>query len=56
MTIAELCQLLAPFVAVVSGVAWMHGQFSRLREELAALKVHVHYLEQELQRLRGERP
>lgn len=56
MTVSELCQLLSPFVAVVLATAWLHGQFARLREELAALKVHVHYLEQELQRLREERP
>lgn len=56
MSIAELCQLLSPFVAVVLATAWLHAQFGRLREELAALRVHVHYLEQEVQRLRGDRP
>lgn len=55
MTIAELCQLFSPFVAVICATAWLHGQFSKLREELSALKVHVHYLEQEVQRLREQR-
>ena len=48
MSIADLAQLLAPFVAVLTASGWIHGQFTHIREELAALKVRVQHLEDEL--------
>lgn len=55
MTTLEVAQLLAPFVAVVTASGWIHGQFTRLREEVAELRIRVHHLEAEVQRLRENR-
>ena len=48
MTSLEVAQLVAPFVAVLTASGWIHGQFTKLREEVAALKVRVQHLETEV--------
>jgi len=55
MTTLEVAQLIAPFVAVITASGWIHGQFTRLREEVAELRVRVQHLESEVQRLREHR-
>lgn len=55
MTTLEVAQLLSPFIAVVTASGWLHGQFTRLREEVAELRVRVQHLESEVQRLREHR-
>jgi len=52
MTSLEVAQLISPFIAVLTASGWIHGQFTRLREEVAALKVRVELLEHEV---RGDR-
>lgn len=55
MTTLEVAQLISPFIAVVTASGWLHGQFTRLREEVAELRVRVQHLESEVQRLREHR-
>ena len=55
MTTLEVAQLRSPFIAVVTASGWLHGQFTRLREEVAELRVRVQHLESEVQRLREHR-
>jgi len=55
MTTLEVAQLLAPFIAVLTASGWIHGQFTRLREEIAALKVRVEHLENEVRERRMAR-
>jgi len=55
MTASEIAAIISPFVAVLTASGWIHGQFTRLREEVAELRVKVAHLESELQRLRGNR-
>ena len=53
MTFPELAQLVAPFVAVLTASAWLHGTIASLRETIAMLSERVRYLEAEVERLRG---
>jgi hypothetical protein len=53
MTLPELAQLVAPFVAVLTASAWLHGTIASLRETIAMLSERVRYLEAEVERLRG---
>lgn len=55
MTFAELAQLLAPFVAVLTASAWLHGTIADLRATIATLSERVRYLEAEIDRLRGSK-
>ena len=53
MSFPELAQLVAPFVAVLTASAWLHGTIASLRETIAMLSERVRYLEAEVERLRG---
>jgi hypothetical protein len=54
VSFAELAQLVAPFVAVLTASAWLHGTIAGLRETIAALSERVRHLENEVERLRGK--
>jgi hypothetical protein len=56
MNLAELAQLIAPFVAVLTASAWLHGTIGELKMTIATLTERVRHLEAELERLRNRRP
>ena len=56
MTFAELAQLLAPFVAVLTASAWLHSVIGDLKTTIATLTERVRHLEAELERLRSRKP
>jgi regulator of replication initiation timing len=56
VNLAELAQLLAPFVAVLTASAWLHGTIGELKTTIASLTERVRHLEAEVERLRNRRP
>lgn len=55
MSLAELAQLISPFVAVLGASAWLHGTIGELKMTIATLTERVRHLEAELERLRSRR-
>lgn len=56
MNVAELAQLLAPFIAVLGASAWLHSTIGDLKTTIATLTERVRHLEAELERLRNRKP
>jgi hypothetical protein len=56
MTLSELAQLFAPFVAVLGASAWLHSTIGDLKTTIATLTERVRHLESEVERLRSRKP
>mgnify|MGYP006274585227 FL=1 len=56
MSVETLAAIIAPFAAVLTATAWLHGTIASLREQIAALLTRVAHLEAEVDRLRNHRP
>lgn len=55
VTVETLAAIIAPFVAVLGGAAWLHTTLSDLKAQIARLETRVGHLEQEVERLRNGR-
>ena len=53
MTFETLAAIIAPFVAVLSASAWLHGMLADVKSQIASLTQRVLHLEQEVERLRN---
>ena len=53
MQVETLAAVIAPFIAVLTAAAWLHGTIAALREQIAALLTRVSHLEAEVDRLRN---